>query len=64
VHLLLAAPGGEPIATVWVSEIPAKEAGQGVLWAARGSEAPRSFHVAADALRGLEQGVKQVLPSE
>jgi len=60
-HLLLASRGGEPIATLWVSEISAKEAGQGVLWVARPSEAPRPFHVAADALRGLEQGIKQVL---
>jgi len=64
VHLLLASRGGEPIAALWASELPAKETGQGVLWVARRSEAPRPFHVAADALRGLEQGMKQVLNSQ
>jgi hypothetical protein len=64
VHLVVASRGGEPIGALWVSEIPAKEAGQGVLWVARRSEAPRPFDVAADALRSLEQAVKQVLNSQ
>jgi Domain of unknown function (DUF4340) len=64
VHLLLASRGGEPIAALWVSELPAKGARQGVLWVARRNEAPRPFDVAADVLRSLEQGMKQVLNSE
>jgi hypothetical protein len=64
VHLLLASRSGEPIAALWVSEIPAKEAGQGVLWVMRRSEAPRPFRIAADALRGLEQAMEQVLNSQ
>lgn len=64
VHLLLASRGGEPIAALWVSEIPAKEVGQGVLWVSRRGETPRPFHVAADALRSLEQAIKQMLNSE
>jgi hypothetical protein len=63
VHLVLASRGGASIGALWANEIPAKEAGQGVLWLARGGEAPRAFDVAAEALRGLEQGVKQVLDS-
>ena len=63
-HLFLASRGGAPIAALWVSEIPAKEAKQGVLWVARGSEASRAFLVAADGLRDLEQEVKQVLNSD
>ena len=64
VHLLLASRGGEPIAAVWASGIPAKEARRGVLWVARGSTAPKAYLVEADALRSLEQGMQQVLISD
>jgi hypothetical protein len=64
VHLILASRGGESIATIWVSERPPEEARRGVLWVARGSAAPRAYLVAAEALRGLEQGMKQVLSPE
>jgi hypothetical protein len=64
VHLVLTLRGGESIAAISVGEIPAGEASRGTLWIARGSEAPKAYLVAADALRGLEQRMKQVLIPE
>ena len=64
VHLDLASRGGERIAAISVSGIPTGEERRGVLWIARGSEAPKAYLVGADALRSLEQGMKQVLISD
>jgi len=63
-RLVLASRGGERIAAISVSGIPAGEERRGVLWVARGSEAPKAYLVEADALRSLEQGIKQVLISD
>lgn len=63
-HLVLTSRGGEPLGAISVSEIPAGEPTGGVLWFVKGNEEPRAYRVAADALRGLEEGMKQVLTPE
>jgi hypothetical protein len=64
VRLVLASRGGARITAISVNGIPAGKEGRGVLWIARGSEAPRAYLVDADALRSLEQGMKQVLTTD
>ncbi|HYR02807.1 MAG TPA: hypothetical protein VES58_05640, partial [Syntrophobacteria bacterium] len=63
-RLLLASRGGERIAAISVNGIPAGKERRGVLWIARGSEAPKAYLVEADALRSLEQRMKHVLISD
>ena len=63
-RLVLASRGGARIAAISVNGIPAGKEGRAVLWIARGSEASRACLVDADALRSLEQGMKQVLTTD
>jgi hypothetical protein len=63
-RLVLSARGGQRIAAISVNGIPAGKERRGVLWIARGSEAPKAYLVEVDALRSLEQGIKQVLISD
>jgi len=63
-RLVLSARGGQRIAAISVNGIPAGKERRGVLWIARGSEAPKAYLVVVDALRSLEQGMKQVLISD
>jgi Domain of unknown function (DUF4340) len=63
-RLVLASRGGERIAAISVNGIPAGKERRGVLWIARGSEAPKAYLVEADALRSLERRMKHVLISD
>jgi hypothetical protein len=44
--------------------MPSTETKRGVVWFAKDAEALKPYLVAPDALRGLEQGVRQVLKPE
>jgi hypothetical protein len=63
-RLVLGSRGGARIAVISVNGIPAGQERRGVLWIARGAEAPKAYFVDADALRSLEQRMRDVLISD
>jgi hypothetical protein len=60
-RLVFTSRGGERLGSLAAAEVPAVGEKQGVVWFAKGTEALKPYLVAADALRGLEQSMKQLL---
>jgi hypothetical protein len=63
-RLVFTSRGGERLGSLAAAEVPPAGEKQGVVWFAKGTEALKPYLVTADALRGLEQGMKQLLKSE
>jgi hypothetical protein len=63
-RLVFTSRGGERLGAFAAGEVPSAEAKQGVVRFAKGAEALKPYLVTADALRRLEQGVKQLLKPE
>jgi hypothetical protein len=63
-RLVLTSRGGERLGAISAGAVPSTETKRGVVWFAKGPEALKPYLVTPDALRGLEQGVTQVLKPE
>lgn len=63
-RLVLTSRGGERLGAISAGAVPSKETKRGVVWFAKDAEALKPYLVTPEALRGLEQGVQQVLKPE
>jgi hypothetical protein len=63
-RLVLTSRGGERLGAISAGAVPSTATKRGVVWFAKDAEALKPYLVAPDALRGLEQGVRQVLKPE
>jgi len=63
-RLVFTSRGGERLGAIVASEVSSAEAKRGVVWFATDAEELKPYLVTPDALRGLEQSVKQVLKPE
>jgi hypothetical protein len=63
-RLALTSAGGERLGAISASEVPSTETKPVVVWFAKDAEALKPYLVSADALRGLEEGMKQMLKPE